>query len=326
MTFEKRVLYLIFVIVLITTGCGMAQEDGNDQPGTGEDNPGQETDQAKPGEGQTITFGVTPWTSTVPPTYVAKNVLEDMGYTVDLQEADVGVVFTSLSQGELDVFMDAWLPDMHGNFMAQYRDQLEDVAVSYTEGELGWVLPEYVEGIQSVEDLKGREDQFEGKIYGIEEGDGLTITSRDMIEAYDLDLEYVASSESGMLAQAKRSIDAGEPVLFVGWRPHPMFADWDLRVLEDPQGFLQSSEVHVLTRQDLAQDVPEAFDFLSRWHIPVEDVEEMIVQIDEGTSPDEVAREWIEQNSDTVQEMKEGTGEEEESQKPDQKDHQDHQD
>jgi len=37
--------------------------------------------------------------------------------------------------------------------------------------------------------------------------------------------------------------------------------------------------------------------------IPVEDVEKMIVQMDKGKGPVEVAREWVENNQDKVNEM-----------------------
>ena len=111
-------------------------------------------------EGVTINFGVTPWTSTVPPTKVAKLLIEDMGYTVEETNADAGGVYTGLARGDLDVFMDAWLPDMHANYMEKYGDKLDDTAVSYTEGQLGWVIPTYVEGIESVEDIKGKEDHL----------------------------------------------------------------------------------------------------------------------------------------------------------------------
>ena len=254
-------------------------------------------------DGKTITFGVTPWTSTVPPTKVAKLLLEDMGYTVAEKNADAGGVYTGLSRGDLDVFMDSWLPDMHANYMNRYSSQIEDLAVSYTEGELGWVIPSNVEGIDSIEDLKGKEDLFGGKVYGIEEGAGMTVTSKEMIEEYGLDFEYVASSEGGMFAQASKLMKSGDPVLFLGWRPHPMFVDYDLKVLEDPKGFFKTSEVHVVVNNDLKEEAPEVHEFLSNWSMPVDDIEEMIVKIEDGTDAEEVAQEWIDNNQDKVDAM-----------------------
>ena len=157
--------------------------------------------------------------------------------------------------------------------------------------------------INSIEDLKGKEDAFEGKIYGIEEGAGITATSRKMIEDYGLELQYAASSKSGMLAQAKKLIQQEKPVIFVGWRPHTMFVDFDLKVLEDPKGHFKTSEVHVLTNKDFAEKAPEAFAFLSKWSMPVSDIEKMIVEMDQGAKPEDIAKKWIEENSDKVKEM-----------------------
>lgn len=251
---------------------------------------------------KTITFGVTPWTSTVPPTYVAKTILEDMGYTVELQNADVGVVFAGLAKGDIDVFMDSWLPDMHKNYLEKYGDKLDDVAISYKEGELGWVVPQYVD-INTVDEIKGKEDLFGGKMYGIEEGAGMTMTSREMIEEYDLDLEYVASGEPAMLAQVKKEIANGNPVLFLGWRPHSMFATWDLKVIPDSKGYFKTSEVHVIASADLKEKSPDAYHFFKNWSMPVGDIEEMILKMDNGADPAELAKEWIENNQDKVNAM-----------------------
>lgn len=279
---------------LLLAGCGGSEEVTEN---SGAEQPASEQKEV------TLTLGQTPWTSTVPPTFVAKQLLEELGYKVEIQEADAGVVYTGLSKGDIDIFMDAWLPDMHKNYMEKYGEQIDDTAVSYPDGELGLVVPTYVKDINSVEDIKGKEDLFEGKIYGIEEGAGMTQTSRDMIEAYGLQLEYAASSEAGMLAQAKKLIQDEKPVLFLGWRPHPMFVDFDLKVLKDPKGFFKTSEVHVLTHKGLKEEAPEAYAFLSKWSMPVGDIEAMIVKIDQGAKPEDVAKEWIENNQDKVKAM-----------------------
>ncbi|WP_240689213.1 glycine betaine ABC transporter substrate-binding protein [Ammoniphilus sp. YIM 78166] len=292
----KKGLSIIGISALVLAACGGAQETNQQaEPAAGSGATNQEV---------ALTIGETPWTSTVPPTYVAKHLLEEMGYKVSVQKADAGVVYTGLSKGDIDIFMDAWLPDMHKNYMEKYGDTLVDTAISYPDGELGWVVPTYMEDINSIDDLVGKEDLFNGTIYGIEEGAGITETSRKMIEGYDLKLEYAASSEPGMLTQAKRLMDKKEPVLFVGWRPHPMFVDFDLKVLPDSKGFFEASEVHVITNKGLQEKAPEAFAFLSKWSMPVGDIEEMIVKIEGGATPEEVAKEWVEANPDRVKEMK----------------------
>ena len=85
-----------------------------------------------------------------------------------------------------------------------------------------------------------------------------------------------------------------------------MFAMWDLKILEDPKGFWESSEVHVVASKGFKEKAPEAYQFLKKWSIPLEDLEQMILEIDQNKAdPVEIARQWIEQNQDKVKEMTE---------------------
>lgn len=294
--FFKIFVVLMFLTSVFTlTSCSSDSNEVNDEQNT---------------EGEiilkdTIVFGVTPWTSTIPPTHVAKLIIEDMGYNVELQDADAGVVYAGLSKGDLDVYMDSWLPDLHANYMAEYGENIDDIAVSYPDGETGWIVPAYMENINTVEDLIGNEEIFDGKVYGIDQGAGMTASSLEMIEELDLDLEYIASSEAAMLSQATKDIASENPIIFLGWRPHSMFAMWDLKIIPNSAGYFSTSEVHVLTSKEsnLSSSAPDVYAFLSNWSIPVGDVEQMILAIDNGAEPDDVAREWINNNQDKVNVM-----------------------
>ncbi|EMF45973.1 Glycine betaine ABC transport system, glycine betaine-binding protein OpuAC [Planococcus halocryophilus Or1] len=279
---------MIALLATVLVACGSDKEET--------------TVEAEGAEQKTITFGVTPWTSTVPPTKVAGLILKDMGYEVVETSADAGSVYTGLSRGDLDVFMDAWVP-MHQTYLDKYEDNISSTSVSYPDGETGWTVPAYMEDINTVEDLKGREDEFGNKFYGIETGAGATLESNEILEAYEFDMTQVNSSEGGMLAQAQKMMADEEPVIFYGWRPHTMFNKFDLKVLTNEKGFFETSSVEVITNNELKENAPEAYEFLSNWNISIDDVEEMIVKIEEGGDPEEVAQEWIDNNQDKVDEM-----------------------
>ncbi|SFQ25618.1 glycine betaine ABC transporter substrate-binding protein [Salibacterium halotolerans] len=293
--------------MMVFAACGESEEgnnEGNTSEASGEASQSEEAADNETSKDEVIEIGVTPWTSTVPPTEIATIILEDMGYEVEQTQADVGGVFTGLSTGELDVFMDGWFP-MHNTYMEEYGDSLDETAVSYPEAEVGWVVPTYMEDINSLEDLKGNEGQFENEMYAIEEGAEATETSRNMVENYNLDMEVVASSEGGMMAQASRKIQQEEPVVFYGWRPHPMFNNYDLKVLKDPDNFFETSKVKVITNADFKDKAPEAYEFLSNWSIDIGEVEQMIVDIEENNEdPKDVAQEWIDNHQDKVESMK----------------------
>lgn len=254
-------------------------------------------------EDKTITFGVTPWTSTVPPTKIAKLIIEDMGYEVKEIKADAGNVYIGLSRGDIDIFMDAWLP-AHEQHIEKYKDNIDITAVSYDDVPTGMVVPTYMKDINSVSDIKGKEDQFNNEMYGIEDGASATGIINEMIKGYDLDLKQVNSSEGGMLAQAQRNMASKQPVVFFGWRPHTMFNKFDLKVLDDEQNFFETASVKVITNKELKKNNSDVYEFLSNWNISIDDVENMIETIEnEGTDPEVVAQEWIDNNQDKVNKM-----------------------
>lgn len=267
-------------------------------------------DQQAGRERPTITFGFTPWTTTFPGTYVAKQLIEDeLGHPTSLERADVGVVYAGLARGDIDVFMDSWLPVLHRDYMDEYGDAIEDVSTIYTDAIVGWGVPDYVdESIQSIADLNAHRDLFGGRIVGIDPGAGMSRTSREVIEAYDLDYEYVPSSEAAMLTEVENASREETPLVFLVYRPHTMFTKWDIRVLEDPKGIWEASEVHVVANADLADRAPEVHQFLQRFRMPLEDYEEWIFKQDEqGAEPDQLAREWIENNPDKVRSFLQGS-------------------
>lgn len=279
----------LLIIVLAACGSEGNQSDG-EKKGEGEK------------KGQTITFGVTPWTSTVPPTKVASLILQDMGYEVKETNADVSSIFIGLSRGDIDAYMDSWMPT-HENHLEKYGDKVEDLAVSYTDASSGIVVPTYLEDVNSIEDLKGNEEMFENKLYGVEPGGNAASKVNEVIDKYALDMEQINSSEGGMMAQVIRTMEQEKPIAFYGWRPHTMFNKLDIKILEDPEGVFTIPSIHVITSSGLKEDAPEVYEFLSNWRIPLEDVEEMITKIEDGTDAEEVAREWIDNNQDKVDAM-----------------------
>lgn len=297
--------FLLFIVtaalIAVLAACG-----GNNDAASNANkdaNEGNDTNTEAEAKDYTIDFGVTPWTSTVPPTKVAGLILEEMGYEIAETDADVTSIYVGLSRGDLDVYMDSWMP-VHEVHLEKYADDVEDLAVSYDSAASGLVIPTYMDDdIKEAGDLQGLEAEFGNEIFGVESGGSAAEKIDEMIDVYDLDMEQVNSSEGGMLAQALKLMEAEEPVVFYGWRPHSMFTKMDIRMLEDPEEVFNVPSIHVIVSNELKENAPEAYEFLSNWSIPIEDVEDMITKIDDGADETEVAQEWIDNNRDKVDEM-----------------------
>ncbi|WP_342662718.1 glycine betaine ABC transporter substrate-binding protein [Ruania albidiflava] len=143
------------------------------------------------------------WDEGVAVSHLWKAMLEDFGYTVNAEDADIGVIFTSLAgDGGYELLFDGWLPTTHADYYEQYGDQIEDLGIWYDEATLNIAVNEDAP-IDSLDELADNADAFGNRIVGIDPGAGLTrITEDEVIPTYGLeDMEFVTSSTSAMLAE-----------------------------------------------------------------------------------------------------------------------------
>lgn len=295
----KKVILLMLSLFLVLAGCNQASvNEGNTTENTEGTNQGEDLSD------QTIVFGMTAWTSTAAPTNIAKLILEEAGYNVEFTTLAQPAIFAGLKIQDVDFFMDAWLPYTEAELWNKYKNDLLKVSASYEDVPLGWVVPSYVEA-DSIEDLIGNEDQFNGKVYSISPGAGIVTISEDVLTEYGLDeYELVTSSETGMMAELKSSIKDEKPIIITGWRPHSMFAQFDLKFLEETKQLFKSDNVYVLSYKGIEDKYPRAYEILSKWSIEVSELEEMMLEHEnEGTEFEVLAQEWIENHRDQVDEM-----------------------
>ena len=99
---------------------------------------------------------------------------------MDLRELDIASTFTGVANGQVDLYMDAWLPTTHQAYWDRFKDQLE-VVTTWQEGKNTIVVPDYVTDVNTVADLKGKAAMFDGRIVGIEAGAGEMKQMREKI-------------------------------------------------------------------------------------------------------------------------------------------------
>lgn len=256
----------------------------------------------KTDDGKTLKVMYVNWADGVAITNLAKVILEQhMGYNVELTMADVGPVYASVAQGAQDMFLDAWLPATHEPYMKKFGDKLVDLGPNYTGCKLGLVVPTDAPG-DAIADLAGLADSYNGQIVGIDGGAGIMRQTQQAIEAYNLDVELVQSSETAMLASLKTAVDKDEPVVVTGWKPHWKFARWDLRFLDDPKGVYGEAEsIHSIVRTGFEADHPDVTAFLKRFKLTDAQLSELMAQIkDSDDDPSAVARAWAKANPEAV--------------------------
>ena len=266
-------------------------------------------DAAGAGEGDkgTITLGFLPaWTDGLSTAYLLQDQLEKLGYTVEMQTlTEAGPLYAGLAQGDVDIYPSAWPELTHRDYMEQYGDDIEDLGAYYDNAKLTIAVPAYMDDVNSIEDLAGQADRFDGKIYGIEPGAGLTKQTQEvMMPEYGLDADYelVTSSTAAMLTELGSAIDAQEDIAVTLWRPFWANDAYDIKDLEDPKGAMGDPEaLHFLGTDGFAEEFPEAAELIAG--IQLDDaeygsLEDLVVnEFGEGKEAEAVDA-WLEEHPD----------------------------
>jgi glycine betaine/proline transport system substrate-binding protein len=264
-----------------------------------------------------VRFSDVGWTDITATTAVTTEILQALGYETDVKVLSVPVTYTSLANNDIDVFLGNWMPTMEAD-IAPYREKgTVDTVRENLEGAkytLATTQKLYDEGLQSFEDIAGFQEQLDGKLYGIEPGNDGNRLILGMIESDQFglgDFELVESSEQGMLAQVKRAVDRGEGVVFLGWEPHPMNANFEMAYLAGGDEVFGpdygGATVYTNTRAGYVEECPNAGKLLQNLKFSLEMENEIMGAIlDEGQEPSEAARAWLIENTAVLEDWLEG--------------------
>lgn len=199
----------------------------------------------------------------------------------------------------------AWLPGTHAEQFEAYGDQVEQLGPNLEGAAIGLVVPEYMD-VDSIEDLT---DEAGQTITGIEPGAGVVNAAENAVEEYDnLEDWTVQTSSSGAMAtELGNAIDNEDDIVVTGWSPHWKFQAYDLKYLDDPDGvFGEAETIETMVREGLEEDAPEAYQVLDNFYWETDDMEEVMLDINEGATPEDAAADWVEANQDKVDEWTEG--------------------
>jgi glycine betaine/proline transport system substrate-binding protein len=276
----------IIFMMLVVTACGNNSATRSEKT----------TQEQEPKE---ITIGYIPWDEDVAVTFLWKALLEEKGYTVNAMQADVAPVFSGVSQGNIDLFLDVWMPSTHFTYMDEYGENLEVLGTWYDQADNGLAVPDYMDA-QSIEDLKSHKDELEGKIIGIEPGAGLMRLSREAIPGYGLDdWTLVESSTPAMLAELDKAISNKEPIVVTLWRPHWAFEEYNLRYLDDPKKLMNPNgveELQAVGRKGFSTDYPEIAKWLGNFKISSEQLAKLESEINKAKDETEGVEKWLSEN------------------------------
>jgi glycine betaine/proline transport system substrate-binding protein len=262
---------------------------------------------AEPESCGTVRFADVGWSDIAATTGTASVILKALGYETDVKVLSVPVTYQSMANKDIDVFLGNWMPTMEAD-LKPFRDaktvevldaNLEGAKYTLTTNEAGAAL-----GIKDFADIAKHKDALDNKIYGIEPGNDGNRLILGMIESDKFGLkgvELVESSEQGMLAQAAKLNADGKPIVFLGWEPHPMNANFKLTYLTGGDEVfgpnLGGATIYTNTRAGYVSECTNVGAFLKNLKFSLQmENEVMKLIIDGGEQPEAAATTWLKAN------------------------------
>lgn len=260
-------------------------------------------------DGKDITIGVVSgWAEGEAATALWKRLLTDKGYKVTVKTLDTGPLYTGMAKGDVDLFVDSWLPGTHEDYWKRYGRKLEKIGVWYDKAPLTIAVPTY-SPLKSLDDLKGRGAQYGGKIVGIEKSSGLyRISQEKMLPAYGLTGQYqvTTSSTAAMLTELKKATGAKKDIVVTLWRPHWAYTKFPIRDLQDPKGAMGRPDgITTVARKDFSKDQPKVAGWLKSFRMDDKQLgtlEDLIENKYKGR-PDDAVDEWLKSNEGYAQSL-----------------------
>jgi len=259
-----------------------------------------------------VRFADVGWTDITATTAATSVVLKSIGYAPSAKVLSVPVTYKSLENKDIDVFLGNWMPTMEGD-LAAYRDKgtVEVLPVANLEGAKYTLAVNKIAadaGLKSFGDIAKFKDQLDGKIYGIEPGNDGNRLIQDMFDKNAFGLkgfEVVESSEQGMLSQVARANKRKKMVVFLGWEPHPMNANFKLTYLTGGDDFfgpnLGGATIYTNVRKGYTGDCPNVGKLLGNLKFTLAMENEIMGAIlNDGQDPDKAASAWLKKHPDIV--------------------------
>ncbi len=263
---------------------------------------------AEPEACKTVRFSDIGWTDVTATTGLATRVLKGLGYTPKAEVLSLPVTYTAMKNKDIDVFLGNWMPSQ----TADRKPYIDDKSIVETNMNLKGAkytlaVPAYLfeAGLKDFKDIAKFKDKLQGKIYGIEPGnDGNRLVSEMIGDVAKWHLEgfsLVESSEQGMLAEVERATKKKEPILFLGWAPHPMNAKYDMQYLSGGDDVFGAdfggANVFTNVRTGWTEQCPNAGKLVTQLVFDLKMENEVMGKIlDDGMEGDKAAASWLKAN------------------------------
>jgi glycine betaine/proline transport system substrate-binding protein len=287
----------------------------------------QTSSEAPDGDKMTIKLAANPWPASELNAAVASILIEEqLGHPVEIIEIDENAQWPALATGDLHASLEVW-PSGHAENVAEYIDEqqvVENGGPLGVIGKIGWYIPSYLladhpelatwEGFTTPEAAQLFATAETGDSGQFLAGDPSWVQyDADIINNLGMNFQVVtAGSEDALLAAVDAAYGRQEPILFYFYKPHAIFAQYDLTEVALPPyseecyaarasgGIACDYPEDVLFKifwSGLQEAAPDVHTLLSNMSYDTETQIDMIAAVEvDGQSVEEAAQDWVDAN------------------------------
>lgn len=258
---------------------------------------------ASPGmaeEDKTIHMGTIIYEDLTPITGITKKVLEDQGYTVEVEEfSEWGIAYAALVRGDIELLASQTDYVAH-DYWTKNMANLEKISPVSHGLYQAVAVPSYVP-VDSLEQLNANADKFGGKIIGIEAGSGLMRDAATAVKEYGLNLELVEGSSAAMTAALKSAVDRQEWIAVTVWDPSWMMQKFDMKFLADPKAVFPAAQSYYwVGTKGFSENRPHAREAIASVFVPLADIAAINGLVNDGKTMEEAVAEWTAAHADLL--------------------------
>ncbi len=264
------------------------------------------------GDCATVRFAEVGWTGVSAKTATAAWMLGELGYRTQRSEAKLPAIYESLTAGERDAFLGLWLPTERERVRPYLSHGDIDIVGKNLEGAKYTVAVSadaWQAGVRDFEDLAAKADRFGGRIFATQPDNKGTKIIDQMIadDAYGMSVFGLETGDvASMLAAVGERHDNGDWAAWLGWAPHPMTLDLDMRFLRGGADYWGPNQgganVHTITRAGYAWNCPNVGQFLENYRFTVAEQSRLAGYVsNDGMNPAAAGRRLIEENPELLE-------------------------
>jgi glycine betaine/proline transport system substrate-binding protein len=310
---RTRLVALAAVVGLGLTACGGSDDLSGDGNASGGSDCGD------------LRIAVNPWTGYVSNAHVIGVVAQEkLGCNVSYQEVKEEVGWQGMSDGSIDTIVENW---GHPDLVKKYIDEqgtVEDAGLTGNDGIIGWYVPPWMAekypDITDWQNLNKYADLFKTSESGDQgqllDGDPSYVTNDEaLVKNLDLNFKVVVGGSEAALIQSFKSAEENKtPLLAYFYEPQWFFSEMKLVKINLPP-YTDGCDadaakvacdyppyaLNKLISKKFADSGSPAVDLIKNFTWTNDDQNQVSTYIaQDGMSPDDAAKKWIEDNPDKV--------------------------